>query len=406
MKRIILLYLATAVLSVTAFAVSLLYLKSTLPQMQTEPLQISNDNDKGYLLQSAVGHFGAQECASANGLMYIATEEGLFEIDIPLSKYTNILDTGRSLSCISPYGGYIYAIATEVIFGKSMFDSSERTHIVKIDYNTKEKTILYTAPKNRQICDMSLSFQGDILFTEKDLPEGGGFIPKNSVLNKMSESFAPEKIAETDFYYIYDDKLYLTKYDPETDCERLFIATISSPDKQTDTGINVGREISMGNTPMFYPNGDSIYYTDESYSLCRYDISQGKSERVFGFDDEGKRIYYYSVFDSKIILLTREKRSDESWCYVLYYLDEANKPIKITGDDNFNEGRKYWFEYIESFCTFPGNDEYFALITFDQNMDRRVYIIDNEMKLTMAMQSGEWDYEAFEKMKDGMPEVT
>ena len=396
------LYLAAFMLFAVFLAASLMYLRHTLPKADTSPLQLQTGNDKGFLIQSAGGHFGAQSCSYANGLAYIVTKEGLFEADLSLGKYTCILDTGRSLSCISPYGGYIYAVDTEVVFGKSVFESYERTHIVKIDYNTKEKAILYTSQNGRQICDMAVSFEGDIFFTERDIYESGDLIPKNSVIYKMTDSTSPEKVTDADFYYIYNKRLYLTKYDPETDSERLFIAKLDSPDEQTDTGINVGREISLAYTPMFCPSGDSVYYTDESFSLCRYDIKSGNSERVFGFDDESRRIYYYGFFDERIVLLVREQLPDESWCYELYCLDEMNRAVKITGDRELNEGRRYMFEYTESINIFPGCDEYFLMMTYNQDIESRVYLIDGQMDIELILQSGEWDYDKFEKMRDSI----
>lgn len=406
MKKIFLLYLIAAMMSFAVFAVTWSIAKANVPETDTEPAAALNSED-GYLMRSAVGLFSENDISNAfsNGLFYLCGREQLIECDTQSGVCTDISELGDRLRCISPYGGFIYAVYIEYIAGASMFDEGiTRYHIIRIDYNTHEMSTLYTADDGREIRCMSLSLDGEIFFNERDGYEKAHFTPQESYLYSMHEGEKPSLIVQADWYYIDKQRLYITRYNSQSDTEQLYYAPREEPDKLTDTGLTVGSQISDNNGVMFMPTGDSIYYTDEDYDLCCYDINSKQSEHIAGFDGE-KRIYYYTVFDGRMFILVREQKPDGFWCYVLYYLDEINTPVRITGDEELNKGKKYWFEYIYSISTFPGNDEFFVIITYDQNMDTKVYTVDKQLHINMLMQSGEWDYDAFEKMKDGMPEV-
>ena len=42
------------------------------------------------------------------------------------------------------------------------------------------------------------------------------------------------------------------------------------------------------------------------------------------------------------------------------------------------------------------------MMTYNQDIDSRVYLIDGQMDIELILQSGEWDYDKFEKMRDGI----
>lgn len=367
-------------------------------------------NKKSVLMCTPVVQFceQAQNCSYNNGLLYLSSEQGLIECDIHNGITTEIISKNDNdhFSCLNLYNGYIYALNRRYIPGESLFDEGTVSYeIVRIDYNTHETKTLYCAEGENIIGCVSMSYDGIIYFVEgkydETINDKNGFNDSFSLYSLNSESLKKEIIESCNTYYIYDNNLYYTKFSPANDTLRLFYASLDDTSKAKDTGIDVCADVSMGDSYMIYPVGEYVYYTDVDHALCMYNIENKKTEKIIGFDDS-KKIYYFGLFDSRLIILVREQMPDGYWCYVLYYLDEANTPVRITGDDKLNDGKKYWFEYIDCICTFPGNDEIFALVTYNQYMDEKVYIIDKELQLTMVMQSGEWDYLSFEKMKDGI----
>ncbi len=402
MKRIALSYILLVLAAALCFGVSLIIQRALIPEINAAP-QVSISENTQYLSVTPTAMFGTDgvSIGYANGLVYLAYDDGLYECDTESDVCTNIYENAKGLSCICPYGGYIYAVYLEYITGKTIYEGYEVYHIIKIDYNTHESTTLYTAEQGREIRCMAMTAQGEMYFIERDgYDVSKSFVPQQGFLYSLREGGRPQKLTAADWYYIDDRRLYITRYNAGDDTEKLFISDIGCYDKLTDTGLAVGRNISENGGVMFSPAGDSIYYTDDNYDLCRYDIKSGNSEKIFGFEGD-RLIYYFAVFDERMILLVREQMKDERWCYVLYYLDEDNKPVKITDDITLNQGQKYMFEWIECMAMFSG-DDVFLLATYDPNIENKVYVIDKDFQMHLVAQSGEWDYEAYEMMKDGM----
>ena len=371
-------------------------------------------SEKGVLMCTPVSQFceQAQECTYNNELVYLYSEQGLIECDIHNGITTEILPKNDNdhFSCLNLYNGYIYALNGRYTPGASLFDEGTVSYeIVRIDYNTHETKTIYRAADDNIIGCVSMSYDGMIYFVEgkydESIKDKNGFNDSYTLYSLNSVTLAKQEIEKCNSYYIYDDKLYYTKLSDANDTLRLFYSSLDDTINSNDTGIDVCANVSMGDSYMIYPVGKYIYYTDTDHSLCMYDTESKTNEKIIGFDEQ-KRIYYFGIFNGKMIILVREQKPDGFWCYVMYYLDEMNSPVRITGDSDFNEGKKYWFEYIDGFCTFPGNDELLVIITYNQDMDKRVYIMNNEMSIQMIVQCGEWDYDAYKKMRDGMPEVT
>lgn len=347
----------------------------------------------------------ASSTAFANNFVYYKTYDGIAEYDIESDSLAMIkvkLQEYSNLSCYTIYDGVIYAV-------RSVYNSAtqkEDYSIVTVDYNSGEVTEVYSAPKDSILGCMSMDKDGDIYFVEGKYKKSGtdenGFSTGYSLYKYALKNSDKSEITKANTYYISDGKLYFTRLCPKTDTVRLFIAPLSDPQNVKDTGIDVGSQISENTPYMYYPTDGDVYYSNGENKLYRYNEDNEKSDTVCTFKDKSF-VRYFQYFNNTMIVLVREPNDNgKMYQYVLYYLDNDNKPQKIIDDAKLNEKYFYGYEYIDYMTIFNNCEDYFLLSTYDPDADTAAYLVDKDFKLHKFISNGEWDYDTYAEIQSEM----
>lgn len=347
----------------------------------------------------------ASSTAFANNFVYYKTYDGIAEYDIESDSLAMIkvkLQEYSNLSCYTIYDGVIYAV-------RSVYNSAtqkEDYSIVTVDYNSGEVTEVYSAPKDSILGCMSMDKDGDIYFVEgkykKSETDENGFSTGYSLYKYALKNSDKSEITKANTYYISDGKLYFTRLCPKMDTVRLFIAPLSDPQNVKDTGIDVGSQISENTPYMYYPTDGDVYYSNGKNKLYRYNEDNEKSDTVCTFKDKSF-VRYFQYFNNTMIVLVREPNDNgKMYQYVLYYLDNDNKPQKIIDDAKLNEKYFYGYEYIDYMTIFNNCEDYFLLSTYDPDADTAAYLVDKDFKLHKFISNGEWDYDTYAEIQAGM----
>lgn len=347
----------------------------------------------------------ASSTAFANNFVYYKTYDGIAEYDIESDSLAMIkvkLQEYSNLSCYTIYDGVIYAV-------RSVYNSAtqkEDYSIVTVDYNSGEVTEVYSAPKDSILGCMSMDKDGDIYFVEgkykKSETDENGFSTGYSLYKYALKNSDKSEITKANTYYISDGKLYFTRLCPKTDTVRLFIAPLSDPQNVKDTGIDVGSQISENTPYMYYPADGDVYYSNGENKLYRYNEDNEKSDTVCTFKDKSF-VRYFQYFNNTMIVLVREPNDNgKMYQYVLYYLDNDNKPQKIIDDAKLNEKYFYGYEYIDYMTIFNNCEDYFLLSTYDPDADTAAYLVDKDFKLHKFISNGEWDYDTYAEIQSEM----
>lgn len=341
----------------------------------------------------------------ANNFVYYKTYDGIAEYDIESDSLAMIkvkLQEYSNLSCYTIYDGVIYAV-------RSVYNSAtqkEDYSIVTVDYNSGEVTEVYSAPKDSILGCMSMDKDGDIYFVEgkykKSETDENGFSTGYSLYKYALKNSDKSEITKANTYYISDGKLYFTRLCPKTDTVRLFIAPLSDPQNVKDTGIDVGSQISENTPYMYYPTDGDVYYSNGENKLYRYNEDNEKSDTVCTFKDKSF-VRYFQYFNNTMIVLVREPNDNgKMYQYVLYYLDNDNKPQKIIDDAKLNEKYFYGYEYIDYMTIFNNCEDYFLLSTYNPDADTAAYLVDKDFKLHKFISNGEWDYDTYAEIQSEM----
>lgn len=347
----------------------------------------------------------ASSTAFANNFVYYKTYDGIAEYDIESDSLAMIkvkLQEYSNLSCYTIYDGVIYAV-------RSVYNSAtqkEDYSIVTVDYNSGEVTEVYSAPKDSILGCMSMDKDGDIYFVEgkykKSETDENGFSTGYSLYKYALKNSDKSEITKANTYYISDGKLYFTRLCPKTDTVRLFIAPLSDPQNVKDTGIDVGSQISENTPYMYYPTDGDVYYSNGENKLYRYNEDNEKCDTVCTFKDKSF-VRYFQYFNNTMIVLVREPNDNgKMYQYVLYYLDNDNKPQKIIDDAKLNEKYFYGYEYIDYMTIFNNCEDYFLLSTYDPDADTAAYLVDKDFKLHKFISNGEWDYDTYAEIQSEM----
>ena len=347
----------------------------------------------------------ASSTAFANNFVYYKTYDGIAEYDIESDSLAMIkvkLQEYSNLSCYTIYDGVIYAV-------RSVYNSAtqkEDYSIVTVDYNSGEVTEVYSAPKDSILGCMSMDKDGAIYFVEgkykKSETDENGFSTGYSLYKYALKNSDKSEITKANTYYISDGKLYFTRLCPKTDTVRLFIAPLSDPQNVKDTGIDVGSQISENTPYMYYPADGDVYYSNGKNKLYRYNEDNEKSDTVCTFKDKSF-VRYFQYFNNTMIVLVREPNDNgKMYQYVLYYLDNDNKPQKIIDDAKLNEKYFYGYEYIDYMTIFNNCEDYFLLSTYDPDADTAAYLVDKDFKLHKFISNGEWDYDTYAEIQSEM----
>lgn len=347
----------------------------------------------------------ASSTAFANNFVYYKTYDGIAEYDIESDSLAMIkvkLQEYSNLSCYTIYDGVIYAV-------RSVYNSAtqkEDYSIVTVDYNSGEVTEVYSAPKDSILGCMSMDKDGDIYFVEgkykKSETDENGFSTGYSLYKYALKNSDKSEITKANTYYISDGKLYFTRLCPKTDTVRLFIAPLSDPQNVKDTGIDVGSQISENTPYMYYPTDGDVYYSNGENKLYRYNEDNEKSDTVCTFKDKSF-VRYFQYFNNTMIVLVREPNDNgKMYQYVLYYLDNDNKPQKIIDDAKLNEKYFYGYEYINYMTIFNNCEDYFLLSTYNPDADTAAYLVDKDFKLHKFISNGEWDYDTYAEIQSEM----
>ena len=347
----------------------------------------------------------AYSTAFANNFVYYKTYDGIAEYDIESDSLAMIkvkLQEYSNLSCYTIYDGVIYAV-------RSVYNSAtqkEDYSIVTVDYNSGEVTEVYSAPKDSILGCMSMDKDGDIYFVEgkykKSETDENGFSTGYSLYKYALKNSDKSEITKANTYYISDGKLYFTRLCPKTDTVRLFIAPLSDPQNVKDTGIDVGSQISENTPYMYYPTDGDVYYSNGENKLYRYNEDNEKSDTVCTFKDKSF-VRYFQYFNNTMIVLVREPNDNgKMYQYVLYYLDNDNKPQKIIDDAKLNEKYFYGYEYIDYMTIFNNCEDYFLLSTYNPDADTAAYLVDKDFKLHKFISNGEWDYDTYAEIQSEM----
>lgn len=347
----------------------------------------------------------ASSTAFANNFVYYKTYDGIAEYDIESDSLAMIkvkLQEYSNLSCYTIYDGVIYAV-------RSVYNSAtqkEDYSIVTVDYNSGEVTEVYSAPKDSILGCMSMDKDGDIYFVEgkykKSETDENGFSTGYSLYKYALKNSDKSEITKANTYYISDGKLYFTRLCPKTDTVRLFIAPLSDPQNVKDTGIDVVSQISENTPYMYYPTDGDVYYSNGENKLYRYNEDNEKSDTVCTFKDKSF-VRYFQYFNNTMIVLVREPNDNgKMYQYVLYYLDNDNKPQKIIDDAKLNEKYFYGYEYIDYMTIFNNCEDYFLLSTYNPDADTAAYLVDKDFKLHKFISNGEWDYDTYAEIQSEM----
>lgn len=347
----------------------------------------------------------ASSTAFANNFVYYKTYDGIAEYDIESDSLAMIkvkLQEYSNLSCYTIYDGVIYAV-------RSVYNSAtqkEDYSIVTVDYNSGEVTEVYSAPKDSILGCMSMDKDGDIYFVEgkykKSETDENGFSTGYSLYKYALKNSDKSEITKANTYYISDGKLYFTRLCPKTDTVRLFIAPLSDPQNVKDTGIDVGSQISENTPYMYYPADGDVYYSNGKNKLYRYNEDNEKSDTVCTFKDKSF-VRYFQYFNNTMIVLVRGPNDNgKMYQYVLYYLDNDNKPQKIIDDAKLNEKYFYGYEYIDYMTIFNNCEDYFLLSTYNPDADTAAYLVDKDFKLHKFISNGEWDYDTYAEIQSEM----
>jgi len=347
----------------------------------------------------------ASSTAFANNFVYYKTYDGIAEYDIESDSLAMIkvkLQEYSNLSCYTIHDGVIYAV-------RSVYNSAtqkEDYSIVTVDYNSGEVTEVYSAPKDSILGCMSMDKNGDIYFVEgkykKSETDENGFSTGYSLYKYALKNSDKSEITKANTYYISDGKLYFTRLCPKTDTVRLFIAPLSDPQNVKDTGIDVGSQISENTPYMYYPADGDVYYSNGENKLYRYNEDNEKSDTVCTFKDKSF-VRYFQYFNNTMIVLVREPNDNgKMYQYVLYYLDNDNKPQKTIDDAKLNEKYFYGYEYIDYMTIFNNCEDYFLLSTYNPDADTAAYLVDKDFKLHKFISNGEWDYDTYAEIQSEM----
>lgn len=394
--------IATAAVIIAAVAVTLFISLGTKSDKA-----VSSEKDQQELSASPTNLLcpEASSTAFANNFVYYKTYDGIAEYDIESDSLAMIkvkLQEYSNLSCYTIYDGVIYAV-------RSVYNSAtqkEDYSIVTVDYNSGEVTEVYSAPKDSILGCMSMDKDGDIYFVEGKYKKGetdeNGFSTGYSLYKYALKNSDKSEITKANTYYISDGKLYFTRLCPKTDTVRLFIAPLSDPQNVKDTGIDVGSQISENTPYMYYPTDGDVYYSNGENKLYRYNEDNEKSDTVCTFKDKSF-VRYFQYFNNTMIVLVREPNDNgKMYQYVLYYLDNDNKPQKIIDDAKLNEKYFYGYEYIDYMTIFNNCEDYFLLSTYDPDADTAAYLVDKDFKLHKFISNGEWDYDTYAEIQSEM----
>ena len=153
---------------------------------------------------------------------------------------------------------------------------------------------------------------------------------------------------------------------------------------------------------MYYPADGDVYYSNGKNKLYRYNEDNEKSDTVCTFKDKSF-VRYFQYFNNTMIVLVREPNDNgKMYQYVLYYLDNDNKPQKIIDDAKLNEKYFYGYEYIDYMTIFNNCEDYFLLSTYNPDADTAAYLVDKDFKLRKFISNGEWDYDTYAEIQSEM----
>lgn len=153
---------------------------------------------------------------------------------------------------------------------------------------------------------------------------------------------------------------------------------------------------------MCYPADGNVYYSNGENKLYRYNEDNEKSDTVCTFKDKSF-VRYFQYFNNTMIVLVREPNDNgKMYQYVLYYLDNDNKPQKIIDDAKLNEKYFYGYEYIDYMTIFNNCEDYFLLSTYNPDADTAAYLVDKDFKLHKFISNGEWDYDTYAEIQSEM----
>lgn len=367
------------------------------------------ESEASYYLLSSPSNILCPEAANtaySNDFIYYGSSDGLIEYDLLEKSFANIKinsDNNSQFSCYTMSNGNIYAIQS--VFNES--SKSDEYSIVSIDYNSGEVTNIYSPDsKDRAIGCMTLSCDGKMYFTEGSYDEKNvdddGFNEGYSLFEYDLTKREKNEILKADTYYILDDKIYFTKLNSKTDTVRLFYSDLSDASNMTDTGIDVGSEISEDTPYMYYPYDNKVYYSNNTNQLMCYDVDTEKTEAVYSFDEKSY-VRYFQYFNDKMIILVREPMPETSYYqYGLYSLDADGNIKKLLDDAELNRDYAYNFEWIDYMTVFNGCNDYFIVSTYNPNAENIAYLVDKDYNFEKIVQDGEWDYEEFARIQSEM----
>lgn len=363
-----------------------------------------NAGDDHYLLSSPTNILCPRDANTAfnNNFIYYGSSDGIVEYDIENNSFAVIsLKTPENtrFSCFSMYNGYIYAV-------KHFFNEitkSEEYSIVRIDYNSGDVTEIYSPKdKNNEIGCMSFSVDGMLYFSEGYYVAGEndseGYNTGFNIYEYDIKSSTKKHMVSGNTYYIHDGKIFFTRLNEKNDTARLFYSELTDTENAIDTGIDVGEEMRENTPYMYYPVDGKVYYSGDTNKLMYYDLETKESNTVYEFE-ETSFVRYFQHWNDILLVLVRERMPGANYQYGLYYIDDSGEAKKIIDDTKLNEEYLFNYEWIEYLCVFNGCDDYFLLSDYNQNTGNRAYIVDKEFNMTMIVQDGDWDYEAFEEMQ-------
>lgn len=369
--------------------------------------EIKSENSY-YLLSSPTNMLcpEATNTAYSNDFIYYGSSDGLVEYDLLEGSFAVIkieAENNEQFSCYTMSDGNIYAI-------QSVFNQTLKIieySIVNIDYNSGKVTKIYSPDNNNKIIGcMTISCDGKMYFTE-GLYDGtnvddDGYDLGYSLFEYDIQKNEKKELLKASTYYIYNGIIYFTRLNSVTDAQRLFYAELSDLKNITDTGIDVGSEISEDTPYMYYPYDNKVYYSNNTNELMCYDVNNGTTEVIYSFDEKSY-VRYFQSFNDKMIIMVREPMPEASYYqYGLYSLDADGTVKKLIDDAELNKGYEYNFEWIDYMTVFNGCNDYFIVSTYNQNAENNAYLVDKDYNFKKIVQDGEWDYEEFEKLQSAM----
>ena len=350
-----------------------------------------------------------QSISYSNGFIYMhisADDKTIYEYDTVSKTCSEIkIDSPENTAHqnVICHDGLIYSIEHTV----SDTDASGPYYLISIDYNTGKTNRLYTS--NDKVISLA-SFYKDtdmLYFIEGknglDNAVDDGYYSGWDLMKLDITSGKAEKVVTANSYYIENDIIYFTKYSPEKHTIDLFCCPVTSPSEITDLGItvNTAQEIVNDNNEtisfdfpeyMYYTDDDKIYYADPSNTLMCYDTNS-KNTKPIATLSENSRINFFGLYNDKWYILSREIAGSGGQ-YCLYKIEKDDKPELILSDKMLNQKYQYEYEYIDAIAVF---DDMFYVVTYNGDMGRSFYQLENDDSTELIKQLGNWDYDAYEE---------